>query len=137
MSKSAIAAGIVFDELSKKNHRDHVDLKTVLNRYGLASYYLPKGIREIRDLFGDNALAVIQDGKRRLYVLDPEVSEGKEYAQVTAKRALTESEHLQHVLNWLAAQYGNRGFIRNSRRYARNLVEELRELVVATNGTES
>lgn len=131
-TQKELAANVIFTALGRNNRQDCHQLRAQLASRNIAARNLGLGIRYIRDMFGEHALIVDPEGRRRLYVLDPDAMEAKRYIHERACDALTRCEHNQDILDWLASQLGNTGYVRRSRRYSKNLVEELRELVEAT-----
>lgn len=123
------AAAAIVTALRRRNRQDCNELRGVLADRGIVARHFPRGIRKIRDAYGDSAVTCNQDGPRRVYVLDPTRNEGIEYADGRARTALTQSGHVLDLLDWLADEYGNIGATRKARRYMGNVVAELEELV--------
>lgn len=127
-TKSQVAAAVIIRALKRKNHQSRWDLLDALAAHDLEEFYFELGKRKIRDIYGSHALATTRDGHDVLYVLDPSWEEGVAYALEMTSRTTTESVHINQQLDWLAAQYGNKGAVRKARRYASNLVEEMEDL---------
>lgn len=131
------AAAVIRIALKKKNRQTIHELVPILAKHKIAPHHFHPALRIIRDTYGANALVKRRVGRQVRYVLDPTIEEGRVDANEQARRGLSEAEHLLQVLDWLSTQYGNSGFIRRGRRYAKNLVAELGDLVDATGNGKS
>ena len=137
-SRQTMAAAIVIQALTRKNDQTAEQLRTKLDARGLETVRVSQAIRKIRDLYGAHAL--VQSGTRSgrrapIYTLNPEAKEAAKWARQIMRRALTEARHVEHVLDWAATTYGNRGAVRRARRYQANVVAEIEEVLEALNGS--
>jgi len=128
-TKRQWAAAHIIQSLKKRNGLTRWEIEARFDKECAPFHY---GIRLIRDRFGDNSLVTARPGGkgRIVYLLDPTLDQGLAYSAEQTKRCLTEAQHINHHLDWLAANYGNANPVRNARRYVRNLVEELEEVRV-------
>lgn len=130
--RTTLAAALVIQALKRRNRLTGKQLKAVLKTKDISPHTLPDAVRLIRDRYGANALVTTGTRPGRLaaqYVLDPDLAEGEAWARQMSKRGRAEARHVGEVLDWLALTYGNRGVVRRARRYAKNLLEELDELI--------
>jgi len=129
VSAKTLAAGILIQRLRRgKGRADTKQLQAALASHGLGPRYLSEGVRVIRDLYGADALIVKARSKSQspLYVLDPQkYGEAREWAIKMFKRALTETRHVIHVLDWAQKNGLASASAKRAKHYARNVQVEL------------
>jgi hypothetical protein len=129
VSKRTLAAAVIIQRLKQgRGKAESGALKAALHRHHLPDRYLGPGVRVIRDLYGDNVLVVIHrgPGESPIYALDPKkFGEARDWAKKMFKRALTETRHVIHVLDWSIAHGIAPSSAKRARHYARNVEVEL------------
>jgi hypothetical protein len=135
VNKRTMAAAVIIQRLKQgRGKADTPTLIAALHRHRLPDRYLGAGVRVIRDLYGDNALVVEHrgNGESPLYILDP-----KKYEQVynwavkMFKRALTETKHVIHILDWSLNQGIAVASVKRAKHYAKNVEVELENVLAA------
>ena len=134
-TKPVLAAAILIQRLRKgRGKATTSQLLAALHTHHLSDRYLGKGVRVIRDRYGSNAL-VVEAGSRGgepTYILDPKkLEQSQKWAKKMFRRALTETRHVIHVLDWSVANGIAATSARRAKHYAENVEIEL-ENVLAT-----
>jgi hypothetical protein len=131
-----VAAAIVVQRLRKGRGRaTSDDLKEALEDLDFSSKHLGRAVRVIRDRYGDDALICVARGpfESPEYVLNPRKwGETRRWSEKMLKRALTESRHILHVMEWAASSgFATQQNLRNTKRYIKNVEEELESVLAA------
>jgi len=128
-----MAAAVIIQRLRQgKGKADSKQLKAALHRHHLHDRYLGQGVRVIRDLYGANALVVkpLGRGLSPQYILDPKrYDQAQVWAAKMFKRALTETRHVIHVLDWSVTQGIATSSARRAKHYAENVAVELENVL--------
>lgn len=129
LTKRLLAAAVIIQRLKQgKGKANTQELLAALHRHHFADRYLRTGVRVIRDLYGDNALVVDHPGygASPIYILDPkEFGKARAWAIKMFKRALTETRHVIHVLDWSMAQGIAAAPAKRAKHYAQNVEVEI------------
>jgi hypothetical protein len=133
VNKRTMAAAVIIQRLKQgRGKADSPALKAALHRHRLPDRYLGAGVRVIRDLYGENALVVEHrgHGESPLYLLDPKKYEhARKWAEKMFKRALTETRHVIHVLDWTLSQGIAVASVKRAKHYAKNVEVELENVL--------
>jgi hypothetical protein len=133
ISKRRLAAAVIIQRLRQgRGKADSPALVAALGKHHLRPEYLGIGVREVRDLYGDNALVVVLRGpiESPLYVLDPKrYAEARDWARKMFRRSLTELSHVVQILDW-SVQHGIApAAAKRAKRYAENARAEVEDVL--------
>lgn len=135
VSRRMLAAAIIIQRLKKgRGKADTKQLLAALHIHRFQDRYLREGVRTIRDLYGENALVVEHPGfgASPVYVLDPKkVEQVQKWAKKMFRRALTETGHVLHVLEWSIQNGVAATSARRAKHYAENVQVELENVLAS------
>ena len=133
VTKPVLAAAVVIQRLRKgRGKATTSQLLAALHTHKLHDRYLGQGVRVIRDRYGSNALVVEAGGrgKQPTYILDPKkIEQSQKWAKKMFKRALTETRHVIHVLDWSVQNGIAATSARRAKHYAENVEVELQNVL--------
>jgi hypothetical protein len=133
VNKRTMAAAIVIQRLKQgRGTADSAQLKAALHKHHFPDRWLGPGARVIRDLYGADALVVEHRGSDQspLYILNPKKWEhARKWSIKMFKRALTETRHVIHVLDWSISQGIAVTSAKRARHYAQNVEVEIQNVL--------